>query len=610
MSANKSERLMEKLFLKATALLCLVFPATTQAETAKENPYEVPFFAPENFIKHGDFFKEEMIKIGDHPIYDYNTPGSGKPNSGFGNIIIFEGEDTLVVIDTSVSKDNAAAVLKDIRTRTDKPIEAIIYTHHHADHVNGAAAFVGDDNDIKIIATENLLEEVAAENQATGPIMGLRAAYMYGNLLPADGEGKYFHVGCCGFHAGGTNGFVEPNTFIPLDGSTEMTLAGEKFVFFATGGEAASHLAIYLPDRKVLFTGDELQGPTFPQLHSLRGTKPRDIIKWVNAIDEMRAYDIEHLVPSHGQPVNGAENVDFVLTNYRDSMQYVHDHAVRLINMGYSPDDIAEELNTLPETLQIEPWTTEYYGNVDVSARNVYGGYISWWNGDPATLRPTPKMERAKRLIKMMGGRDIVFAQAEASYLKDDPQWAAELTTLLIRVNKEDWDARFLKASSLKKLGYQETSSSTKGFYLTGALELEGKVNPGALQTEMMKVLFDVESAATALVFENMRYQINPARSEGVNITLGYNFTDTGEAFTLILRNGILEILDDLPAQADAIMTMERSFTNKILRGEETHMSGIANKNIALTGDNNKVKAFYAVMDTPSDKEAPFLVLR
>ena len=172
--------------------------------------------------------------------------------------------------------------------------------------------------------------------------MGLRASYMYGVALPPDAEGTHYHIGCCGFKVAGTNGFIAPNTFVPRDRETEMTIAGYRMEFFHTGGEAASHIGIYLPDQRVVFIGDEMQGPTFPQLHSLRGTRPRDIDRWVAAMDRVRAFNAEYLVPGHGQTVTGADKVQGMLTKYRDAMQYVLDQSIRLINMGYTPDEMAE----------------------------------------------------------------------------------------------------------------------------------------------------------------------------------------------------------------------------------------------------------------------------
>ena len=165
-------------------------------------------------------------------------------------------------------------------TLTKKPVVAVVYTHHHADHTAGTTAFVSREDaasgKVKIIAADNFMSENEQENGATGPIMGLRASYMYGVALPPDAEGTHYHIGCCGFKVTGTNGFIAPNTFVPRDRVTEMTLAGYRMQFFHTGGEAASHIGIYLPEQRVVFIGDEVQGPTFPQLHSLRGTRPAD----------------------------------------------------------------------------------------------------------------------------------------------------------------------------------------------------------------------------------------------------------------------------------------------------------------------------------------------
>ena len=145
--------------------------------------------------------------------------------------------------------------------------------------------------------------------------MGLRASYMYGVSLPPDAEGTHYHIGCCGFKVTGVNGFIAPNTFVPAEGVTETTIAGYRMVFFQTGGEAASHIGVYLPEQRVVFAGDEVQGPTFPQLHSLRGTRPRDIQRWFTAIDRMRAYNAEYLLPGHRQTVTGTANVSTNLTD-------------------------------------------------------------------------------------------------------------------------------------------------------------------------------------------------------------------------------------------------------------------------------------------------------
>ena len=209
-----------------------------------------------------------------------------------------------------------------------------------------------------------------------------------------------------------------------------------------------------------------------------------------------------------------------------------------------------------------------------------------------------------------MGGRDPVFNAAESAFFDQDPQWAAELATLLIRINHDDWDARYLKAAALRQLGYKETSSSTKGFYLGGALELEGKVNPIDVQNRLKKSLFNVERLSSALVLDNLRYQVNPNRAAGKTVSIAYQFTDTQETFSLLMRNGILEIQPRIAPNIDALLVMSRAFVNRIWSGSASYESGLASGDIKLTGAIEAVAAFYAILDTPEDLANPYMVLR
>jgi alkyl sulfatase BDS1-like metallo-beta-lactamase superfamily hydrolase len=340
----------------------------------------------------------------------------------------------------------------------------------------------------------------------------------------------------------------------------------------------------------------------------LRGTRPRDVERWFSAIDRIRDFDIDYLFPGHGPVMTGASTIQAMLADHRDRMQFVLDQSIRLINQGNTPDELAEKV-TMPKHLQTEPFGMEYYGNVDVSARNIYGGLISWWNGDPANLRPTPRIEKAKREIAMMGGRDKVFAEAEKAFLAGDAQWAAELTTPLIRVDTSDWQARYLKAAALRVLGYKQTSSSLRGFYLSGALEIEGKIDPLAVQRQVAAQVLDPTTLPTIGLFTLFRYRINPEKASGKAISLGYAFTDTKEIFTLILRNGILEILPKRSDKVNALITMTRKQFNQVFMGQLTYEQAIAD-GATITGDKAAIQSLFAVLDKPSEQPTPHTALR
>jgi alkyl sulfatase BDS1-like metallo-beta-lactamase superfamily hydrolase len=306
--------------------------------------------------------------------------------------------------------------------------------------------------------------------------------------------------------------------------------------------------------------------------------------------------------------MTGAPKIQKMLTDYRDAMQYVLDQSVRLINMGLTPDELAETVK-LPKAVQTEPFGIEYYGNVDISARNVYGGFISWWNGDPAELRPTPRMESARRTVALMGGRDKVFAEAERAFKEGDAQWAAELTTPLIRLNKDDWPARHLKAAALRKIGYAQTSSSLRGFYLSGALEIEGAFDPRALQRVATKQVLDPTTLPTGGLFTLLRYRVNPDRAYGKSATVGYRFSDTKEDYTLTLRNSVLEVVPRRSETVDARIEMTRRQFDALFAGELSHQQAVSS-GARISGNPSAFESLFAVFDRPEEQPVPNTALR
>jgi alkyl sulfatase BDS1-like metallo-beta-lactamase superfamily hydrolase len=58
------------------------------------------------------------------------------------NITMIEGDDGIVIVDTGMNVQQGDDVLAEFRRITDKPIAAIVLTHHHVDHVQGTTSFV------------------------------------------------------------------------------------------------------------------------------------------------------------------------------------------------------------------------------------------------------------------------------------------------------------------------------------------------------------------------------------------------------------------------------------------------------------------------------------
>ncbi|MFV2061606.1 MAG: alkyl sulfatase dimerization domain-containing protein [Gammaproteobacteria bacterium] len=511
-----------------------------EAFSAGDNPYKVKRYAPKYFIEHAKQFAENFTTHPNAPIWSIT------PANGFATIHVIDAPKGLIVIDTGLNKEQMESVAMKIKSLSKKPIKAVIYTHPHADHTGGIEAFITQkqvqEGKVEIIADAKFMAAYVSENAATGPVMGQRATIMYGAALqPADRE--QFKTGCCGDLTAGSASFIAPTYTTNPDTETRDVL-GLKLTFVHSGGENAGHVIIYSPKYKTVFIGDELQGPAAPQLHSPRGTKFRDTNAWVAAIDKIRALNPEHMLPGHGKAEYGKKAVDGILITYRDAMQFQHDQAIRLINQGKNGDELANEI-VIPDYLTLDPFTIQTYGNTKTNVRSFYTGYISWFDGNAANLDPLPKIEEDKKLVAAMGGRDSVFKLSEKALKAGDIKWSLALSDRLVRIDHTDMSSRHLKAAGLRYLGYATINSSNRGFYLSGADELDGLLDMKKIAKVGKALLFSpkiVAGTATAALMDNMRYRVIPEHVKGSNTGYYFKFSDTGEEFTLYLRNGILEV--------------------------------------------------------------------
>jgi alkyl sulfatase BDS1-like metallo-beta-lactamase superfamily hydrolase len=502
-----------------------------------EHVHEVtPWIDPE-LAAHSGLFERKIHKIGDR-VYcavGYNLA----------NIIAVEGPDGLVIVDTGLDMTQGEEVLADLQQATRKPVAAIVYTHHHVDHVQGTRAFASeadlDSGAVPIIAHESLMEHYVQETGAIGPIMGARAISMYNIALGgADMEGMNLGIGP--FLRPGLNGFVPPTEQFGAEYKT--TLAGVRMEMYWVPSEAHSELCILLPDDRTLLSAEVIQDHCFPNLYTLRGALFRDPVRWCKSIDSMREFgaDVDHMVLQHGTPVSGNEAIHTVLRNYRDAIQYTHDQTLRYANQGYAKDEIARMVRLPPHLADFAPWLRPYYGSVEHAVPAIYSGAVGWFDGDPTALAPTPREEYAARLVRLMGGREAVLDEAEQAFAAGDPQFTAELTSYLIRIDREDQAARNLKAAAFRTMGYAALNISWRGFYLTGARVLDGTLDLDPLYRVLGMALANPDALRRmpphALV-ELLPLRLKAEETHDQTAAIGLHYTDVAEHWTIEIRRGV-----------------------------------------------------------------------
>ena len=319
-------------------LLLLLVAVAVSASICSCQPDTPPPAAPPkvhaDLKAHSDEFKQEVITVCDgvHVAVGY----------GLANATLLEGEDGVVIVDTMESAEAAIPVKAAFDRISDKPVRAIIYTHFHSDHTGGGRIMAGDDRP-EVYSHVDTPVHMSRIANITRETTYRRAMRQFGTLLP---PGGLINAGI-GPHLA----FDETKTLaiLPPDKTYsgerfELDIAGLKLVLIHAPGETPDQTVIWIPDKKVLLSADNYY-KSFPNLYAIRGTAYRDVRKWVQSLDVMRALGAEHMVPHHSRPVIGAAKIHETLTNYRDAIQFVHDQTIRLMNQGLTRSAICWAVN-------------------------------------------------------------------------------------------------------------------------------------------------------------------------------------------------------------------------------------------------------------------------
>jgi alkyl sulfatase BDS1-like metallo-beta-lactamase superfamily hydrolase len=511
------------------------------------NPYDVERSWPDYFLEHRRLTVEQQgtYKCGDLPVWTVHCP------LGYlGNSTIIEGDDGLIVYDTGVNAEAGAHIAAEIRKLSSKPIKAIFYSHHHGDHYNGTSAIVDaaavTAGEVAIYAWENFEAERSNEFGEIAVRQALGIAYYGGAFLSPE---DLHHHGIGTLPAGGTAGFVPPTDLLSED--TELEIAGIRLHVFYTGGEAISEFGIHIPAFDMVIIADEFF-TGIPNMHTIRGSKPRLPENYLSALDRVLDIEPEWLLGSHIMPIQGKNDIAVTVARYRDATQYLWDQSIRLINKGYTPVELQHALEDLPDHLYEPPYSVPMYGTPFTTVPEFFTGWVSWFNGDATDLFPSPPRTKAERFVALMGGSDVVLDAAKAAHADGDHQFAAELAQLVVRADPDDEDAKLVKAAALRARGYRELNPIARSWYLTGALELEGALDTNALLTAMMGML-TVEQSGRDLL-GGWRYLLDAEAAGDDQIAIGVRITDTGEELTVRLRNSVILVDDGIADDTDAVV--------------------------------------------------------
>ncbi|MBI5444840.1 MAG: MBL fold metallo-hydrolase [Deltaproteobacteria bacterium] len=276
---------------------------------------------------------EGLIKIAEN-VYSYVGVKDGSAANSFAaNAGIVVGKDAVLVVDTLISARSAERFLADIRKVTDKPIRYVVNTHTHLDHAFGNCVFTK--LGAVVIAQEK--DREALEKSADSALKSAVAFGVTEELL----QGTTIAVP--------TVSFTDRARVDPGGIAVELISAASSH----TAGSAL----VWVPSRKVLFTGDVLFTDFHPYLAE------GDIGGWLKALDTVSALDAVAIVPGHG-PLSTAKDVE----DLKAYLVTFDKTARQMAAAGAGADAIVAELRKiLPARSQAE-WMIE---------TNVKGKYLA-----------------------------------------------------------------------------------------------------------------------------------------------------------------------------------------------------------------------------------------
>ncbi len=516
--------------------------------------------------------------------------------SGYGlaNSVMVEGEDGLLIIDTMESLAAGQAVRAAFRAISPKPVRGIVYTHNHADHVFGAAAFIDPGVTPEIYAHEQLMPAVSRIVTELRPAIARRSLRMFGQALD---DTMFSNSGIgprLAIDADSAFAIVPPTR--TFSDRLQAEVAGIRFELVHAPGETDDQLFVWLPERRLLLPGDNIYR-AFPNLYTIRGTAYRPIRQWADSLLLMRALGAEHMIPAHTAPVSGRAQIARILTDYHDAIRYVHDQSIRWINAGLSRDEVAARVQ-LPPHLAASPWLAEFYGKVEWSARAVFDGNLGWFDGNPSGLLPLRQAERARRMAALAGGADgLRRALAEAA-AAGDHQWALELSDHLLELAPDDRAVREARVAALLARGAAQSNPNARHYYLSSALELRDGSAPKTLSNATPQMLAQLP---VARFFDAIAVNLRAEACLELDRKLGFHFTDSGEQYTVWIRRGVAEIQPRLMPDAELEVAID-SLLWKQLLARQVGAAGVIATGIEMRRGSRVDFARFLALFRPEDR--------
>ena len=362
-----------------------------------------------------------------------------------GSVTAIRTSAGLVMIDTA-NAALAPRTLAAIRHWDDSPVHAVIYTHGHIDHTGGIAV-IDEEADARGLPRPRIV----AHRDVPRRMERYKTTQGFNSIV----QGQQFDY---------------PNYTYPVgqrqpdevyDDTLTLTIGGERLVLFHGRGETDDATFVWLPERRVLVSGDFVIW-MFPNAGNPRKVQ-RYAAEWAATLRRMQTLKAEVLIPGHGPVIFGAARAGQVLDDGAMLLESLVGQTLALMNRGCTLDEVLHSVSA-PAELLAKPYLRAKYDDPEFVVRAIWQLYGGWFDGDPAHLKPAPASELAAELAALAGGAERLAGRAATLAEGGRTRLAAHLAEFAAGAAPDDKAIQATRAMVLERCMEHETSLMGRAF--------------------------------------------------------------------------------------------------------------------------------------------------
>jgi glyoxylase-like metal-dependent hydrolase (beta-lactamase superfamily II) len=403
----------------------------------------------------------------------------------FSHVVALDSGDGLVLFDCSLEAFGLRCASELRRWSGNQPIDTIVYTHGHADHVGGARPLINEARDNKqrrpVVVGHELVPARFDRYDLTNGYNAIVNARQYrgmGLLGSGDEVNPVFPTQ-----------WVRPS--VTYSDRMQLKVGSLDIELHHGIGETDDHTWAWLPASRTACTGDFLTW-VFPAAGNPQKVQ-RYPLEWARALREIASYGPELLLPAHGLPIEGAERIRMVLDDVASALEFLVSETLQLMNDGATLDQILQTVK-LPAGLIDKPYLQPTDDEPEFVIRNIWRQYGGWYDGNPARLKPPSDNAIGLETAKLLGGVEPLIRKALELRSDGRLALAAHFIEIAFMAEPDNRNVHKARARIYKERRYEEVSLMAQGIFGYAAKQSERTVE----QIDSRLAIAAAEHAASA----------------------------------------------------------------------------------------------------------------